>query len=226
MPDLSYWLDPRDRAVVLGWSEYDRLVDELARLVTASRGSVPYSAGRPVLVGIATGGVLVTQSLAERLPDHEVWTAAVRLGGRVELARVSDGIMDRPDAGARNIWLVDEVVDSGRTLRHVAGGLRAAGAAHVIGCALFCGATPGEEVLAPRRLGGVRTIVLPWRVRRDFAGTARALLAAGPRSSGQIAAELRGLGHAVNASEADALVASLIARRLVTGDAKGWSWME
>lgn len=224
MPDLSYRLNPRDRAVVLGWSEYDGLVDELARLVTTSGRPAPAMAGRPVLVGIAMGGILVTQSLAERLPAHEVWTAAVRPGGRVELARVNDGVVDRPDASVRDIWLVDEVIDSGRTLRHVAGGLRTAGAANVIGCALFCDANAGENVLAPRRLGGVRTIVLPWRMRRDFAGTAHALLATGPRSSVQIAAELRGLGHAVDATEVDDLIASLIVRGLVRGDARGWSW--
>lgn len=224
MPDLTYRLNPREEAFVVGWSEYDQLVDELAQAMIASHRRLPDSAGPPVLVGIAMGGVLVTQSLAERLPDHEVWTAAVRPAGQIELTRVSDGVVDRPDAAARGIWLVDEVIDSGRTLRHVSGSLRDAGAAYINGCALFCGTAADEEVLAARRLDDIPTIVLPWRVRRDFVGTARALLAAGPRSSEQIVAELRGLGQAVDLAVIDTLVAQLVARRLVTGDSGRWSW--
>jgi hypoxanthine phosphoribosyltransferase len=113
-------------------------VRRLAREVRADAGEEPF-----VLVGVLTGSFVFVADLARELsrlgahPQVEMaWMSAYDADGRpaAEIACVRDVAVD---VAGRGVLLVDDIADSGRTLRALGARLQARGPAWLRTCVLL-----------------------------------------------------------------------------------------
>ena len=126
-PEGTRILIPRDRVAAR--------VDELARQISTDHAAV----GEVLLVGVLRGAFIFLADLSRRLTIP----SAVDFIG---LARYEHGAAPSPDVrlvmdlrvsiGGRHILVVEDIVDSGRTLAYLVALLRARGAAAVRTCVL------------------------------------------------------------------------------------------
>lgn len=110
----------------LGWLEFGDASRDLARDVVES-GFLP-----DVIVAIARGGLLLAGSIAYALDVKSCGALNVEFYTGVD-ARLDEPIMlaphlDRDSLANKKVLVVDDVSDSGRTLKMVLGLLRATGA--------------------------------------------------------------------------------------------------
>jgi orotate phosphoribosyltransferase len=120
-----------------GWVDKDAIFVDLARVRTL--GELLAAAVRDLkpdyLCGPATGGLIVAQWTAAALglpavfADHDTTKTAGELRGRFVLRRGYDRLV-----AGRRVLVVDDVVNSGHSIRETIGALRAAGG-EVVGAA-------------------------------------------------------------------------------------------
>ena len=151
----------------IGWSEYGRLLDKLAKAVTADR--VKFD----LVIGVARGGIPVAMVVSDRL------------GAKVDFINVKsyDGIGTRTkprilttiteNLRGERVLLVDDIVDQGDTMRAVTEYLRANSPAEIKTAALFT--KPWSTVEPDFSLGVVESwVVFPYergevrRLRTDM----------------------------------------------------------
>ena len=138
----------------LGWSEYGRLLERLAKLV-ASDGTFD------LVIGIARGGLPVAMVVSDRL------------GTKVDFINVKsyDGIGKRgkpkilstitEEIAGKQVLLVDDIVDEGDTMRSVTDYLLARGPAAIKTAAIFT--KPWSSVRPDFCLGVVENwVVFPY----------------------------------------------------------------
>jgi hypoxanthine phosphoribosyltransferase len=101
--------------VVLSWARLERLSEELA-------GKVEKSGFNPeCLVGIAVGGLVPLALLSRRLNVREVATITARSYSKTTQERETLIVSNTPemDLRGKRVLLVDEIVDTGETLKAV-----------------------------------------------------------------------------------------------------------
>ena len=217
MPDLTFTLDADRPAVLVGWPEYEVLVAELAGHISALGQDV-------ALVGFLHGGLMVAQSLADRLGCPIVVAMAAEPSGDPRLIYAVDGVIADPFWTRRTV-VIDEVVDSGRTMEYALSALSTAGYHKPIGATLFAGRTTIAGLLTARRMDPLPNIVLPWRVLRDFPATAGCLLADGPKTSEEIADALEERGFfGLYPERLETSLALARAAGVVNRSGNRWEW--
>jgi len=196
-PVLAYRPRPGRPARMMPWAAVQRGIDALAAQLRDA-GAEP-----DAVIGIASGGWIVAQCLADHFPGVPVLVAHARPGGgglRTELASGQDGLLCpaglRPGAA---VVLADEVIDSGRTIAAFAAMLRRDCQLTVMTACLAAStaASPAPDFAADR-MDDLPELVLPWRVQRDFPQTIGCLLRACPLDTDQIDERLRELGHDIH----------------------------
>src|SRR5436305_10142043 len=111
-------------------------VEELAALVARD-----YQGGRPVLiVGVLTGCLIFLPDLVRRLDlplrIHLVQASSYR--GETTVSGELDLRLDTlPDLAGRDVFLIDDILDTGKTLAKLVDELRRRGAASVRTCVLL-----------------------------------------------------------------------------------------
>ena len=97
----------------LSWTDIDGYVSDIAASIRAS-GFVP-----DFLIGIATGGLIPLAYLSKKLGVRDVATVSARSyeGTAQNELRISN--VPDIDLHGRSVLLVDEIADSGKTLRAV-----------------------------------------------------------------------------------------------------------
>lgn len=142
---------PEIASVLYGREEIRRRVDELGRTITAD-----YEGRAPVLLTVLRGGAWFLADLfrAVALPvavdfmSISGYGAAEESRGRVRILKD----LDR-DIGGRDVIVVEDIVDTGLTLRYLLGVLRARGPASLEVCALLDKSARRIVPLAPRYVG-------------------------------------------------------------------------
>jgi len=176
------------RSRIVTWGAFQRLVDDLTPQILAFHPDY--------LLGVLQSGWIVAQALADQIVGSQLLMAAVDANGSLQLMGVEDGICApfRDVAGTR-VVVVDEVVDSGKTMAHFIDEVLRAGASEVATASLVSSeeADP-QPTYSSRRYDELPNFVLPWRVFRDFDATVQCLLAAGPRTVEQMMTRLSDLG--------------------------------
>ena len=109
--------------------EVNRRIREMGREITSSCGSAPLT-----MVVVMNGGLFFAAKLAEAIDFDDFYIDSIAAGSYRQ--NVSTGVVElrstlKLDPRGRNILIVDEVLDSGRTLKAIRENLLAMGAADV-----------------------------------------------------------------------------------------------
>ena len=155
----------------LGWPEYGRLVEKLAKLVAAD-GEVD------LVIGIARGGVPVAMVVSDRLGAKVDFINVKSYGGIETRGKPKILSTITEDIRGEQVLLVDDIVDQGDTMHTVLEYLRTKGPAGVKTAALFT--KPWSSVRPDYSLGVVESwVVFPYergevrRLRTRETGRAR-----------------------------------------------------
>ena len=127
-------------------------VDELARQISADHAA----AGELLLVGVLRGAFIFLADLARRLtvPCSVDFIALASYVGGSHVPGDVRLLMDlRVNVAGRHVLVVEDIVDSGRTLAYLVDLLRARGAAGVRTCVLTRKARRSEAAVAVDYLG-------------------------------------------------------------------------
>lgn len=222
---LAYRPDPSRPARIMPWPQFQENIDILAGQVR-DVGAIP-----DAIAGICSGGWITAQALADHFPGIPVLAAAapqdVRPGGEVTtvLLASADGMLREARLQpATTLLLVDEIIDSGRTIGAIAAGIGRGfpGTRILLACLAADAAADPAPDFAARRMNGLPEFALPWRIQRDFAQTAACLLASGPLTTSEIDERLRDLGHDIPPHRLQALLSGLAASGRIT--AAGGTW--
>jgi hypoxanthine phosphoribosyltransferase len=181
-PDFHF--NPALPAVYVDWEKYQEkigcLVEQLEKRYKPD-----------VLVGVFQGGWIVAQSVADSFPDARIM-GAVRVAGRnrPRLRLVStDGRSLPPSRGIRNgrVLLVDEVIDSGRTIQFCRDMLKTWQPIELrVGCMYLYARSQFQPDFASEVFTTARNYVLPWRMKRDLCGIVYNLLHTRPMRADEI----------------------------------------
>jgi hypoxanthine phosphoribosyltransferase len=138
-------------SVLVGREDVRRRVDELGRAIT-----VDYEGRAPVFIAILKGGAMFLADLirAVDLSVESHFMAISRYGDASEsLGRVRILLDVDVDLTDRDVILVEDIVDTGLTLRYLLGVLRARGPASVEVCTLLDRSVRRIVPLTPRYVG-------------------------------------------------------------------------
>jgi hypoxanthine phosphoribosyltransferase len=118
--------------ILLGEREIRAGIEEVATEIAAE-----YAGSEPTLVAVLNGSVVFVADLIRRLPIPLrlafAWARSYRdgtTGGKLELL----GLPDESELSGRRVLLVDDILDTGRTLTAIRGELRSRGARDVRVC--------------------------------------------------------------------------------------------
>jgi hypoxanthine phosphoribosyltransferase len=137
--------------VLYGREDVRRRVAELGRTITGD-----YVGRDPVLVTVLKGGAVFLADLmrAVNLPVETHFMAISRYGGADEsMGRVRILLDVDADLSGRDVILVEDIVDTGLTLKYLLGALRARGPASVEVCTLLDKSARRIVPLTPRFIG-------------------------------------------------------------------------
>ncbi|MCS6712594.1 hypoxanthine phosphoribosyltransferase [Brachybacterium sp. EF45031] len=126
--------DDVDRVLLDEAQIHDKLT-ELGRRISAD-----YAENPPILVGVLKGAVMVMADLARRidLPVEMDWMAVSSYGSGTKSSGVVRILKDLgADITGRHVLIVEDIIDSGLTLKWLLANLRSRGAASVEVCALL-----------------------------------------------------------------------------------------
>lgn len=126
--------------------------------VLAQKVTVDFEGKPMVVVALLKGAVLFMADLLRRVPlpmEIECLNVASYHGGTESSGVVSFLDNTMPDVDGRSVLLLDDILDTGRTLDAVMKKLREHGAAEVKTCVLLAKDIPREEVLAADYTGFV-----------------------------------------------------------------------
>jgi hypoxanthine phosphoribosyltransferase len=119
----------RDISVLISAADIQRRVDDVAAQIAAANKDQPIT-----IVGVLTGCLVFMADLIRRL-DLPLRIALVQASSYRGAARTPGSlhIQDEllPDLRGRHILLLDDILDSGQTLEHLAGHLKSLGTASV-----------------------------------------------------------------------------------------------
>jgi len=104
--------------VNLSWADIDRLTGELAATITASG----FNPG--CLIGITAGGLIPLSFLAKKLGVRDVMTISAASYADTQQGNLVISNIPPADLSGRAVLLVDEIADTGDTLREVLKTLR------------------------------------------------------------------------------------------------------
>jgi len=138
-------------SVLFGREDIRRRVQELGRTIAGD-----YVGREPVLITVLKGGAVFLADLmrAVPLPLEPHFMAVSRYGGAEEsLGRVQILLDVDVDLADRHVILVEDIVDTGLTLRYLLGVLRARGPASLEVCTLLDKAVRRIVPLTPRYVG-------------------------------------------------------------------------
>lgn len=138
-------------SVLFGREGIRRRVQELGRTIAGD-----YVGREPVLITVLKGGAVFLADLirATPIPLEPHFMAISRYGGAEEsLGRVQILLDVDVDLAGRDVILVEDIVDTGLTLRYLLGVLRARGAASLEVCTLLDKAIRRIVPLTPRYVG-------------------------------------------------------------------------
>jgi len=130
--------------------EIKKRIRELGRAVTAHYGREPF-----VVIGLMNGAIFFLVDLLRQLPaDWEVFCPTVTsYAGAHSTGKVSGLDTLKRDLKGRRILLVDDILDTGLTLRMVSRRLRELGAAQVDICVLLRKRKRRREAVKARWVG-------------------------------------------------------------------------
>ncbi|HVL93129.1 MAG TPA: hypoxanthine phosphoribosyltransferase [Acidimicrobiales bacterium] len=134
-PDVAPGADPRLGPVVVGEDLLRRRVHALGEEITAD-----YQGRAPLLVGVLKGAFVFMSDLARtiRLPVEFDFMAVSSYGTATKTSGVVRIVKDLDlDLSDRHVLVVEDIVDSGLTLRYLRRNLQARGPASVEVCALL-----------------------------------------------------------------------------------------
>lgn len=126
--------------------------------VLAQKVMVDFEGKPMVVVALLKGAVLFMADLLRRVPlpmEIECLNVASYHGGTESSGVVSFLDNEMPDVDGRSVLLLDDILDTGRTLEAVMKKLREHGAAEVKTCVLLAKDIPREAVLAADYTGFV-----------------------------------------------------------------------
>ncbi len=138
-------------SVLFGREDIQRRVQEIGRTIAQD-----YAGRDPVLVTVLKGGAIFLADLmrASALPLETHFMAISRYGDAKEsLGRVRILLDVDIDIAGRDVLLVEDIVDTGLTLRYLLSVLRARGPASLEVCALLDKAVRRIVPLTPRYVG-------------------------------------------------------------------------
>ncbi|MCR4325395.1 MAG: phosphoribosyltransferase family protein [Patescibacteria group bacterium] len=98
----------------ISWKKFEALTRKLAASVRASKYKPDY------FVGIARGGLVPLAILAEEFDTRNVATFSAHSYAGEKRGKITITSTPRADMRGKKVLLVDEIVDSGETIRHVA----------------------------------------------------------------------------------------------------------
>jgi hypoxanthine phosphoribosyltransferase len=138
-------------SVLFGREDVRRRVQELGRTIAGD-----YVGREPVMITVLKGGAVFLADLMRAVPlalePH--FMAISRYGDAEEsMGRVQILLDVDIDLGGRDVILVEDIVDTGLTLRYLVGVLRARGPASIEVCALLDKSARRIAPLAPRYVG-------------------------------------------------------------------------
>ena len=138
-------------SVLFGREDIRRRVEELGRTITGD-----YVGREPVMITVLRGGAMFLADLirAVDLPLESHFMAISRYGGAEEsLGRVQILLDLEVDLGGRDVLLVEDIVDTGLTLRYLLSVLRARSPASLEVVTLLDKSARRIVPLAPRYVG-------------------------------------------------------------------------
>jgi hypoxanthine phosphoribosyltransferase len=138
-------------SVLFGREDIRRRVEELGRTIAGD-----YVGREPVLITVLKGGAVFLADLMRALPlSLETHFMAISRYGDAEesLGRVQILLDVDVDLAGRDVILVEDIVDTGLTLRYLLGVLRARGPATVEVCTLLDKAVRRIVPITPRYAG-------------------------------------------------------------------------
>ena len=138
-------------SVLYGREDIRRRVEELSRAITGD-----YAGREPVLISVLKGGTVFLADLMRQLPlPLEIHFIAISRYGDAEesLGRVQILLDVDVDLTGRDVILIEDIVDTGLTLRYLLGVLRARGPASLEVCALLDKSARRIVPLTPRYVG-------------------------------------------------------------------------
>ena len=138
-------------SVLFGREDIQRRVQELGRVISRE-----YAGRDPVLITVLKGGAIFLADLmrASPLPLEPHFMAISRYGDAKEsLGRVRILLDVDIDLAGRDVLLVEDIVDTGLTLRYLLSVLRARGPASLEVCALLDKSVRRIVPLTPRYVG-------------------------------------------------------------------------
>jgi hypoxanthine phosphoribosyltransferase len=138
-------------SVLVDREDVRRRVEELGRTITGD-----YVGREPVLITVLKGGAMFLADLmrAIELPIEQHFMAISRYGDADEsMGRVRILLDVDIDLADRDVIVVEDIVDTGLTLRYLLGVLRARGPATLEVCALLDKSARRIVPLAPRYVG-------------------------------------------------------------------------
>ena len=138
-------------SVLFGREDIQRRVQELGRVISRE-----YAGRDPVLITVLKGGAIFLADLmrASPLPLEPHFMAVSRYGDAKEsLGRVRILLDVDIDLAGRDVLLVEDIVDTGLTLRYLLSVLRARGPASLEVCALLDKSVRRIVPLTPRYVG-------------------------------------------------------------------------
>ncbi len=138
-------------SVLFGREDVRRRVQELGRTIAGD-----YVGREPVMITVLKGGAVFLADLMRAVPlSLEPHFMAISRYGDAEesMGRVQILLDVDIDLAGRDVILVEDIVDTGLTLRYLIGVLRARGPASIEVCALLDKAARRIVPLAPRYVG-------------------------------------------------------------------------
>ncbi len=102
-----------DSTIQVSWKQIDELVEKIARDI-ATAGFKP-----DLLIGITVGGLIPLALLAKKLGVRDVTTISAASYADMQQGAIAVSNIPSVDMKDRNVLLVDEIADTGETLRGV-----------------------------------------------------------------------------------------------------------
>jgi hypoxanthine phosphoribosyltransferase len=116
--------------VLYGRRRIARRVRELARAIDRA-----YRGGAVTLCGVLTGGAIFAADLARAMANDRLEIVFVKASsygdGTVSTGRVEIAVLDEAGIAGKDVLVVEDILETGRTLEKVVGALRVCGARSV-----------------------------------------------------------------------------------------------
>ncbi|NOZ82288.1 MAG: phosphoribosyltransferase [Euryarchaeota archaeon] len=165
----------------LSWEDIERQCVELARMLKRSKVNAE------MIIGISRGGLVPARLLSDLLDNHELHTMRVKF--YTGIGKVGDKpVILHPtqvDVTGRSVLLVDDIADSGRSLRTAKEHLEKRGAGEIVVATLM--KKPGSVITPDFYVQETDAwVIFPWEARE----TAR-LIASSAESREMAREELR-----------------------------------